>query len=124
MIKNDESHHFEYFTPPVFFLLLLLLTLDVFECMLRIITDIITELSNQEYENSGLYMYMINVPLIMNKMGNFVISHRFFFSFFLSVAAPRIAFLLTCLHRLSIINTAMLHRCRRGLITPICSVIS
>lgn len=47
-----------------------------------------------------------------------------FFFFFLSVAAPRIAFLLTCLHRLSIINTAMLHRCRRGLITPICSVIS
>lgn len=53
---------------PVFSLLLLLLTLDVFECMLRIITDIITELSNQEYGNSGLYTYMINVPLIMNKM--------------------------------------------------------
>lgn len=49
---------------PQFFFLLLLLTLDVFECMLRIIT----ELSNQEYENSGLYTYMINVPLIMNKM--------------------------------------------------------
>lgn len=58
------SHPLFFFSP----LLLLLLTLDVFECMLRIITDIITELSNQEYENSGLYTYMINVPLIMNKM--------------------------------------------------------